>query len=90
MLFTYKSDSAIRQLHSSAWHSSSNTSEVDNLMSCVKIVRTLPTGSLRHSSTKEFSTSLRKVSETEDQSKGTRRPEGGFGMVVRPIGKHNK
>ncbi|GAB4840305.1 hypothetical protein Ancab_021071 [Ancistrocladus abbreviatus] len=37
MLFTYKSDSAIRQLHSSAWHSSSNTSEVDNLMSCVKI-----------------------------------------------------
>ncbi|KAI3681316.1 hypothetical protein L6452_36106 [Arctium lappa] len=25
MLFTYKSDSAIRQLHSSAWHSSSNT-----------------------------------------------------------------
>lgn len=29
MLFTYKSDSAIRQLHSSAWHSSSNTSEVD-------------------------------------------------------------
>lgn len=28
MLFTYKSDSAIRQLHSSAWHSSSNTSEV--------------------------------------------------------------
>lgn len=56
MLFTYKSDSAIRQLHSSAWHSSSNTSEVDNLMSCVKIVRTLPTGSLGHSSTKEFST----------------------------------
>ncbi|KAK1405978.1 hypothetical protein QVD17_42302 [Tagetes erecta] len=78
MLFTYKSDSAIRQLHSSAWHSSSNTSEVDNLMSCVKIVRTLPTGSLGHSSTKELSTSLRKVSETEDQSKGTRRPEGGF------------
>lgn len=90
MLFTYKSDSAIRQLHSSAWHSSSNTSEVDNLISCVKIVRTLPTGSLGHSSTKELSTSLRKVSETEDQSKGTRRPEGGFGMVVRPIGKHNK
>lgn len=84
MLFTYKSDSAIRQLHSSAWHSSSNTSEVDNLMSCVKIVRTLPTGSLGHSSTKDS------VSETEDQSKGTRRPEGGFGMVVRPIGKHNK
>ncbi|KAC9268293.1 hypothetical protein E3N88_46059 [Mikania micrantha] len=77
MLFTYKSDSAIRQLHSSARHSSSNTSEVDNLMSCVKIVRTLPTGSLGHSSTKEFSTSLRKVSETEDQSKGTRRPEEG-------------
>lgn len=24
------------------------------------------------------------------KSKGTRRPEGGFGMVVRPIGKHNK
>ncbi|GKC74289.1 hypothetical protein Tco_1120172 [Tanacetum coccineum] len=36
-------------MSSSAWHSSSNTSEVDNLMSCVKIVRTLPTGSLRHS-----------------------------------------
>ncbi|KAI3762800.1 hypothetical protein L1987_53241 [Smallanthus sonchifolius] len=53
-------------------------------MSCVKIVRTLPTGSLGHSSTKEFSTSLRKVSETEDQSKGTRRPEGGFGMLPCP------
>ncbi|KAI3680987.1 hypothetical protein L6452_35767 [Arctium lappa] len=54
MLFTYKSDSAIRQLHSSAWHSSSNTSEVDNLMSCVKIVRTLPTGSLGHSIARIF------------------------------------
>jgi len=53
MLFTHKSDCAIRLWHSSAWHSSSNTSEVDNLMSCVKIVRTLPTGSLGHSSTKE-------------------------------------
>ncbi|MFS8019359.1 hypothetical protein Hanom_Chr15g01402881 [Helianthus anomalus] len=59
-------------------------------MSCVKIVRTLPTGSLRHPRTKEFSTSLRNVLETKDQSKGTRRPEGGFGMVVRPIRKHNK
>lgn len=73
MLFTYKSDSAIRQLHSSAWYSSSNTSEVDNLMSCVKILRTLPTG---HSSTKELSTSLRKVSETEDQSNGKARERG--------------
>ncbi|KAI3824142.1 hypothetical protein L1987_05591 [Smallanthus sonchifolius] len=41
--------------------------------------------SVHTSGTKEFSTSLRRVSETEDQSKGTRRPEGGLGIVVRPI-----
>ncbi|MFS7993383.1 hypothetical protein Hanom_Chr12g01093381 [Helianthus anomalus] len=51
----------------------------------MQIVRTLPIGSLRHSSTKDFSTSLRKVSEIENQIQGMRRPEGGFGMVLRPI-----
>jgi len=51
-------------------------------MSCVKIVRTLPTGSLGHSSTKEFSTELRKVSETEDQSNEKARKRGDLEGLV--------
>lgn len=82
MLFTYKSDSAIRQLHSSAWHSSSNTSEVDNLMSCVKIVSkdlaygligTLKYEGILHLIKEGF----RDRGSKQWKSKGTRRPEGG-------------